>query len=100
MKALIAIALVSFSIQSFAYESSVLTSVLTYATVAGTSGKNVFLKAQEILKDTNEYNLSGDISPGLAEHIRNIQDDNSEVSEREAIDLLAEQAQIIIERND
>lgn len=100
MKALIAIALVSFSFQSFAYETSLMSSVSFYLTSVSTSAqKNPFLKAQEIIKDSNAYNLNGDMSPTLAEHIRNIQDDTSELSEAEAVDLLVEQAQIIIERN-
>lgn len=98
MKAFIAIALVSFSLQSFAYETSLMSSVSSYLTSASTSAqKNPFLKAEQIIKDSNAYNLNGEMSPALADHIRNMQDETSELSEAEAVDLLVEQAQIILE---
>lgn len=96
MKALIAIAIVSFSFQSFAYETSLMSSISIYLTSASTSGHNPFLKAEEIIKDANEYNVSGDLTPALAEHIRNVQAENSDLSQVEAIDALTEQASIII----
>jgi hypothetical protein len=99
MKALITLVALSFSFQSFAYEASVMSSVSSYLTSASLGAQNRLLKAEEILKDTNAYNLNGDMSPALAEHIRNIQDQTSELSEAEAIDLLVEQAQTILEKN-
>lgn len=96
MKALIAIVAISFSIQSFAYETSLMSSVSSYLTSASLSGQNPFLKAEEVLKDTDAYNLNGDISPALAEHIRGLQNETSELSQAEAIDVLVEQAQKIL----
>jgi hypothetical protein len=88
MKALIAIVVVSFSLQSFAYEDM----SLGFTPSVTSSMLGALKEADQIILDVKDYRLTGKASAVLAKQIRNVQRANK-VSKEEAIDMLLEMAQ-------
>lgn len=78
----------------FQLNVSGLTTFSTIDSTAQTSG-NVY-KAQVLLNDTQEAMQSGKISVFLAQQIKEVQSVDSEVSEFEAIEILAAEATEIL----
>lgn len=102
MKTLIVIALVTFSFQSFAnevsYQSTVGIGAASGILTSTTSGIKPFGKAEIIIRDANEYHLTGVASLYLAQQIKNLQSE-MDVSDDEAVDLLVETAKEILSLN-
>ena len=62
------------------------------------SGHKPFGKAQEIIRDANEYQMNGKLSIALAKSVAEIQSQN-DVSESEAVAMLVEMAEEMLKLN-
>lgn len=102
MKTLIVLLAVTFSINSFAqqpsYQSTLGMGAASGILTSTTSGIKPFGKAEAIIREANEYHLTGEASPYLAEQIKNLQSE-MEVSDDEAVDLLVEASKEILSLN-
>lgn len=98
MKSLITLAVLVFSVNSFAFSIADSTNFITSISDITTNGLNICKEAAAVIEDANAFNATGVASPALAAHIKSVQLD-SEVSDQEAVDILVEQAQIVLSNN-
>lgn len=99
MKKLTAILFVTLSLATAVQANEIIntTSGITFSPFVTTMMSGIGNKeAREILNDTEEYSQSGKLSVSLNQKILDIQA-NEEVSTEEAIDILVESAQKILE---
>lgn len=102
MKNFIVLLAITFSVNSFANEAAsqstigigAATGILTLTT----SGIKPFGKAEVIMRDANEYHLTGVASPYLADQIKHLQSE-MDISDDEAVDMLVETAKEILSLN-
>lgn len=99
MKTLFVVLAVTFSLNSFALEATKGVIAVSAIFTSTSSGVKPFGKAEEIIKEANEYYLNGGhASPYLAAQIRNLQT-KMDISDDEAVDLLVETAKEILSLN-
>jgi hypothetical protein len=98
MKSLIVLLAVTFSMNSFALEATKGVLAVTVISTLTTSGIKPFGKAEAVIRDANEYRLTGIAPIYLADQVKNLQSEN-DVSDDEAVDLLVEAAQEILSLN-
>lgn len=93
MKSLLVLAIMAFSFNSFALDVTAeeLVALTSLPTASSRLSSIVERKAEQVIKDSNEYNQSGELSPELDAMVRNLQD-IYEVSEGEAVDMLSDLA--------
>lgn len=102
MKTVIVLLAVTLSLNSFANEAASQSTIgmgaATAILTSTTSGIKPFGKAEIIIRDANEYHLTGVASPYLAGQIKNLQSE-MEISDDEAVDLLVQTAKEILSLN-
>ncbi|MEA9358232.1 hypothetical protein SHI21_18500 [Bacteriovorax sp. PP10] len=102
MKSLIVLLAMAFSANSFANEavsqSTIGMGAATAILTSTTSGIKPFGKAEAIIREANEYRLTGIAPLYLADQVKNLQSE-MDVSEAEAVDLLVEAAKEILSLN-
>lgn len=103
MKTALLILALMTSTQVFSYEVGATTQQLTIvpflALSSSFSNKIYREEAVAILNDGNEYMLNGSISPYLSQSLKALQENNSDMSIDESVDLLMERASEILNSN-
>lgn len=100
MKSLIAVLAIAVSANVHAYsiaDSTVLTTALPTVSSASTSGG--YPAALQVVEDAVEFNQSGILHPKLEMRVNAIRNADSSISISEAVDMLVERANEIIEEN-
>jgi hypothetical protein len=101
MKYFIVLALSLTSLSSFALETIGATAVSGTATVLTTTGIcgdcNIKKEAKQVVEDAQQYQKSGKVSPLLEEKIEAKIEQNNELSEEDALDLVIIEAKSQLE---